>query len=45
MKGAIITKQKIQSLSKDNGGYVVNFDNKMTGNYSLTGKKITLDEY
>ena len=43
-EGAIITKQKIQSLSKDNGLYVVNFDNKMTGIDPVTGKKITLDK-
>jgi hypothetical protein len=43
-EGAIVTKQKVQSLSKDNGLYVVNFDNKMTGIDPVTGKKITLDE-
>ncbi|MDW0149729.1 MAG: hypothetical protein QOK89_05040, partial [Nitrososphaeraceae archaeon] len=43
-EGAIVTKQKVQSLSKDNGLYVVNFDNKMTGIDPVTGKKLTLDE-
>ncbi|MGZ5510804.1 MAG: hypothetical protein ACXWFC_10065, partial [Nitrososphaeraceae archaeon] len=43
-EGAIITKQKVQSLSKDSGLYVVNFDNKMTGIDPVTGKKITLDK-
>src|ERR671912_206119 len=43
-EGAIVTKQKVQSLSKDSGLYVVNFDNKMTGIDPVTGKKITLDE-
>ena len=42
--GAIVTKQKIQSLSKNTGLYVVNFDNKMTGIDPITGKKKTLDE-
>ena len=43
-EGAIVTKQTVQSLSKDNGLYVVNFDNKMTGIDPVTGKKITLDK-
>ncbi|HEX7140918.1 MAG TPA: hypothetical protein VF222_00405, partial [Nitrososphaeraceae archaeon] len=43
-EGAIIPKQKVQSLSKVNGLYVVNFDNKMTGIDPVTGKKITLDK-
>ena len=30
--GIIVYKQKIQSLSKDSGLYVVNFNDKMTGN-------------
>ena len=42
--GAIVTKQKIQSLSKNTGLYVVNFDDKMTGIDPITGKKKTLDE-
>ena len=42
--GAIVTKQKIQSLSKNTGLYVVNFDDKMTGIDPVTGKKKTLDE-
>ena len=43
-EGAIITKEKIQSLSKDNGLYVVNFDDQMSGKNPVTGKKIVLDE-
>jgi hypothetical protein len=42
--GAIVTKQKIQSLSKNTGLYVVNFDDKMTGIDPVTGKKKTVDE-
>jgi hypothetical protein len=42
--GAIVTKQKIQSLSKNTGLYVVNFDDKMTGIDPITGKKKTIDE-
>ena len=41
--GIIVTKQKIQSLGKDNGLYVVNFDDKMIGNDPITGKKKTID--
>ncbi|HET8857518.1 MAG TPA: hypothetical protein VFM28_08315, partial [Nitrososphaeraceae archaeon] len=42
--GAIVSKQKIQSLSKNTGLYVVNFDDRMTGIDPVTGKKKTLDE-
>ena len=42
--GAIVTKQKIQSLSKYTGLYVVNFDDKMTGIDPITGKKKTIDD-
>ncbi|HYZ95924.1 MAG TPA: hypothetical protein VE524_04875, partial [Nitrososphaeraceae archaeon] len=42
--GVIVSKQKIQSLSKDSGLYVVNFDDKMAGNDPVTGKKKTLDD-
>ena len=41
--GIIVTKQKIQSLGKDSGLYVVNFDDKMIGNDPITGKKKTID--
>jgi hypothetical protein len=43
-EGAIITKQKIQSLNKNNGLYVVYFDDKMIGKNPVTGKKIVLDK-
>jgi hypothetical protein len=43
-EGIIITKQKIQSLGKDSGLYVVNFDDKMIGNDPITGKKKTIDD-
>ena len=43
-EGAIITKQKIQSVSKDSGLYVVNFDDQMSGKNPVTGKKIALDK-
>jgi hypothetical protein len=43
-EGAIITKQKIQSLSKNSGLYVVYFDDKMIGKNPVTGKKIVLDK-
>ena len=42
--GIIISKQQIQSLRKDSGLYVVNFDDKMTGNDPITGKKKTIDD-
>ncbi|MDW3626582.1 MAG: hypothetical protein QOK72_08055, partial [Nitrososphaeraceae archaeon] len=42
--GITVTKQKIQSLGKDSGLYVVNFDDKMIGNDPITGKKKTIDE-
>ncbi|HYJ01737.1 MAG TPA: hypothetical protein VEW92_05945 [Nitrososphaeraceae archaeon] len=42
--GIIATKQKIQSLGKDSGLYVVNFDDEMIGNDPITGKKKTIDE-
>ena len=42
--GIIVTKQKIQSLGKDSGLYVVNFDDEMIGNDPITGKKKTIDE-
>ena len=41
--GITVTKQKIQSLGKDSGLYVVNFDDKMIGNDPITGKKKTID--
>jgi hypothetical protein len=43
-EGAILTKQKIQSLNKNNGLYVVYFDDKMIGKNPVTGKKIVLDK-
>jgi hypothetical protein len=43
-EGAIITKQKIQSLNKNSGLYVVYFDDKMIGKNPVTGKKIVLDK-
>ena len=42
-KGAIVAKQKIQSLSKNSGLYVVNFDDRMIGLDPVSGKKIILD--
>ena len=42
--GIIVTKQKIQSLGKNSGLYVVNFDDEMIGNDPITGKKKTIDE-
>jgi hypothetical protein len=42
--GIIVTKQKLQSLGKDSGLYVVNFDDKMIGNDPITGKKKTIDD-
>ena len=42
--GVIVSKQKIQSLAKDSGLYVVNFDDKMTGKDPVTGKKKTIDD-
>ena len=42
--GIIVTKQKIQSLGKYSGLYVVNFDDKMTGIDPITGKKKTIDD-
>ena len=42
--GMIATQQKIQSLGKDSGLYVVNFDDEMIGNDPITGKKKTIDE-
>jgi hypothetical protein len=42
--GIIVPKQKIQSLGKDSGLYVVNFDDKMIGNDPITGKKKTIDD-
>jgi hypothetical protein len=42
--GIIAYKQKIQSLGKDSSLYVVNFDDKMTGNDPITGKKKTVDD-
>ena len=42
--GIIVYKQKIQSLGKDSGLYVVNFDDKMTGNDPVTGKKKTVSD-
>jgi hypothetical protein len=43
-EGAIITKQKIQSLNKNSGLYVVYFDDQMIGKNPVTGKKIVLDK-
>jgi hypothetical protein len=43
-EGIIVTKQKIQSLGKDSGLYVVNFDDEMIGNDPITGKKKTIDK-
>ena len=42
--GIIVSKQNIQNLGKDSGMYVVNFDDKMTGNDQITGKKKTIDD-
>jgi tellurite resistance protein len=42
--GVIVSKQKIQSLAKDSGLYVVNFDDRMTGKDPVTGKKKTIDD-
>jgi hypothetical protein len=42
--GITVTKQKIQSLGKDSGLYVINFDDKMIGNDPITGKKKTIDD-
>ncbi len=42
--GIIVYKQKIQSLGKDSGLYVANFDDKMTGNDPVTGKKKTIND-
>ena len=42
--GITVTKQKIQSLGKDSGLYVVNFDDEMIGNDPITGKKKTIDK-
>ena len=43
-EGVIVYKQKIQSLTKNSGLYVVNFDDRMTGNDPVTGKKKTIDD-
>ena len=43
-EGVIVSKQKIQSLTKSGGLYVVNFDDRMTGNDPITGKKKTIDD-
>ena len=43
-EGAIVTKQKIQSLNKNSGLYVVSFDDQMMGKNPVTGKKIVLDK-
>ena len=42
--GVIVSKQKIQSLAKDSGLYVVNFDDRITGKDPVTGKKKTIDD-
>jgi len=42
--GALVSKQKIQSLNKGTGLYVVYFDDRMTGIDPITGKKKTIDE-
>ena len=43
-EGVIVSKQKIQNIAKDSGLFVVNFDNRMTGNDPVTGKKKTIDD-